>query len=422
MKQAALFPVTEENFSQCWDHMDRLRRKARRMCAVAKVGGFFANLYFLFALLLIANGLIFAHFLGSYHRFLDSLPLFPELWEKISSLILRPGDSLAVQALKLLSAAYLSAIALFAVLALVTALLYHPRRKGAPEGSFASRTASLAKAAQEAWSKSYKTRLSTSLASTLLVIIAAFVLFFAYTIHLQDANAAQALLSIFPTHDFSTNAMIYVLAAYFVCHIFSTVLLLLSRFIYRWQFPYDLMVQAEAAALLAREAPGDLSQENLALWRTERAEVLRTEALALEKEAAYQKARTMLHDAALLGDGPAMEHYARHCILSHLHESARYWLKQAIASGSATGEAVRMLRRLALKLNHRVQYLRPDAAPLTKKQILLQRCKTMFTVLWRILIALVMLAIVAVLVVLFQNDLDLSILTDFPGALSRLFR
>lgn len=263
-------------------------------------------------MLLIANGLIFAHFLGSYHRFLGSLPLFPELWEKISSLILRPGDSLAVQALKLLSAAYLSAIALFAVLALVTALLYHPRRKGAPEGSFASRTASLAKAAQEAWSKSYKTKLSTSLASTLLVIIAAFVLFFAYTIHLQDANAAQALLSVFPTHDFSTNAMIYVLVAYFVCHIFSTVLLLLSRFIYRWQFPYDLMAQAEAAALLAREAPGDLSQENLALWRAEHAEVLRTEALALEKEAAYQKARTMLHDAALLGDGPAMEHYARH--------------------------------------------------------------------------------------------------------------
>lgn len=81
-----------------------------------------------------------------------------------------------------------------------------------------------------------------------------------------------------------------------------------------------------------------------------------------------------------------------------------------------------MLRRLALKLNHRVQYLRPDAAPLTKKQILLQKCKTVFTVLWRILIALVMLAIVAVLVLLFQNDLDLSILTDFPGALSRLFR
>ena len=31
MKQAVPFPVTEENFSQCWDHMDRLRRKARRM-------------------------------------------------------------------------------------------------------------------------------------------------------------------------------------------------------------------------------------------------------------------------------------------------------------------------------------------------------------------------------------------------------
>lgn len=418
MKQPAPFPVTEDNFPQCWEYIDRLRRKSRLMCAIAKLGGFLTNLFFLFSLLLMVNGLIYSHFHGSYHWFLRSLPLFSELWEKISALLLSPGDTPVVQAGKLVACAYGASALLFIALALVIALIYHPLRKQLPEGDYEVRTAALAKAAQEAWAKAYKTNLSTSPAATLLVIIAAFVLFFAYAIQLQDALAAQALLSIFPTHDYTTNALIYVLAAYIICHILSTILLFVTRFVYHYSFPYHLMAQAETAALIAREAPGDLSPDERNQWAQERSETLRREALELEKEAAYQKAGRMLHDAALLGDVPAMEHYARHCILSHLNESARYWLEQFIASGDDIQAAKKMLLRLRLRLNHRAAYLRPDAAPLTKGQRILRALKTIFTVLIRVLTMLLFIAAVAVCVLLLTDRLEITALTDF---LTKLF-
>lgn len=417
MKQAVPYPVTEDNFSQCWESIDRFRRKARRMRAIAKLGGFLTNLFFLFSLLFLANGLIYAHNYGSYHRFLRSLPVFPELWGLISAQVLRPGDTLTVEAGKLLLCAYGASAVLFAALALLIALIYHPLSRHHPEGTYEEKTALLAKAAQEAWAKSYATRISTSIGSTILVIIAAFVLFFAYSVFLQDAGAAQALLSKFPTQDFTTNSMLYVLAAYFVCHFFSTILLLLTRFIYRYQFPFDWMVQAEAAALLAKESHDDLSQEALAALRAERAAALRSEAIELEKEAAYQKAKGMLHEAALLGDIPAMEHYARHCILSHLNESARYWLERYIAAGENTGEAKKMLLRLKLRLNHRVSYLRPDAAPLTGWQKFLRTLKTVFTILLRVFALIAFFGALAVGALLLTDKLEISALQDFLSKL-----
>ena len=280
----------------------------------------------------------------------------------------------------------------------------------------------MAKAAQEAWSQSYRTKISTSIASTLLVIVAAFVLIFSYIGYYQDPEIIIALLGVYPTPDPSTNSLLYVLVAYLLCNFFCTILLLLARPIYRYQFPYDLMAQAETAALLAREETAEaLTPEESAAHFAARAASLRNEALDLEKEAAYLKAKNMLHDAALLGDLPAMEHYARHCILSHLNDSARYWLKKCIATGEASKEAEKMLLRLRLHLNHRVAYLRPEAAPLTRNQKILRVLKIIITVIWRILILVVLLAIIAVAVLLANNNFDLSVLQDLPSAFSQLF-
>ena len=420
VKQAAPFPVTENNFPQCWTYIDKLRRKSRIMSLIARFGGFWTNLFFLFALLFAANGLIYSHFQGSYHRFLESLPLFSQVWTAVTSVVLRPGDSLTAEIIKLLLAVYGSSILLFVVLALLVALLYHPRSGNVPEDSFETGTSLLAKAAQEAWSKSYQTNISTSIFSMLLIIAAGFILLIAYTIFHGDAQEVEAMLSVFPTGNYETNCAIYTLIGYFICHIFSTVLFWLTRFIYRYQFPYDFMAQAETAALFAQEETEQLTPEEITSRRQERAATIREDAIALEKEVAYQKAKKMFHEAALLGDIPAMEHYARHCILSHLDSSARYWLERCIATGEASADAARMLRRLKLKLNHRVQYLRPDASPLTKKQIILRRVKTVFTVLWRIFVFLLLASIIALILMLIKHDFDPAFLKDLPEFLSRL--
>lgn len=419
MKQAAPFPVTEANFPQCWTYIDKLRRKSRLMSLIARFGGFWTNLFFLFALLFAANGLIYSHFQGSYHRFLESLPLFSQVWTEVTSVILRPGDSLTAEIIKLLLAVYGSSILLFVALALVVALLYHPRSRKIPEDSFENGTSLLAKAAQEAWSKSYQTNISTSIFSMLLIIAAAFILLFAYTVFLGEAKEVEAMLSVFPTSSYETNCAIYTLIGYFVCHIFSAVLFQLTRFIYRYQFPYDFMAQAETAALFAQEETKHLTPEEITSHRQERVAAIREDAIGLEKEAAYQKSKKMFREAALLGDVPAMEHYARHCILAHQDSSARYWLERCIATGEASADAALMLRRLKLKLNHRVQYLRPDAAPLTKKQIMLRRVKTALTVLWRIFVFLVLASIIALILLLIKHDFDPAFLNDLPGLLSR---
>lgn len=418
MKQPAMSPITPENFDSCWTLTDRLRRKSRRMCAIARIGGFLTNLFLLFALLFISVGLIADQVRGSFRMFVTSLPLYPDLWKAITELALKPGDSLTAQAVKLVLCAYGASILLFISLALVIALLYHPRKKAVPQGTYAERTELLCKAAQEAWARSFRTKISTSIASTLLMIVAAFVLLFSYTVYLQDANAIASLLSIFPTPDFSTNCMIYVLVAYLISNFFSTILLALTRFIYRYQYPYDFMAQAEAAVLFAREESDGLTPEEISDQRSARAAALRDEALELEKEAVYQKAKNMLHDAALLGDIPAMEHYGRHCLLSHLDESGRYWLKKAVASGEAGSDTAKMLRRLQLRLHHKASYQRPDAAPLTRGQRVLRTIKTIFTVLVRILALLLFIAAVAVCFLLLTDRMDISALTD---TLSKLF-
>ena len=132
MKKPVMPAITPENFDSCWQFIDRLRRKSRRMCAIARIGGFWANLCLLFSLLFAVNGLIYSRFRGPYHSFLASIPHFSDLWTKISLLLLNPGDTLIAQSLKLTLGAYGISILLFLALALVIVLVYHPRRRPMP--------------------------------------------------------------------------------------------------------------------------------------------------------------------------------------------------------------------------------------------------------------------------------------------------
>ena len=95
MKQCIPLPITEENFSQCWNSVDCLRRKSRRMSAIARIGGFWSNLTLLFSIFLSVNGLIYANFYGRYHAFLNTVPQFPEILSFAVSATSRSMDSLS---------------------------------------------------------------------------------------------------------------------------------------------------------------------------------------------------------------------------------------------------------------------------------------------------------------------------------------
>ena len=409
MKQRPPFPVTRENLKECWESIDCLRQKARRKAAVAGIGGFLANLFFLFSLLFVVNGLIYSRFEGPYHVFLADLPLFPGCWDYISGLLLKAGDSLPMQAGKLLLAAYGASIALLLLLTLVVSLVYHPKKQLLAEGTYVEQTAQLANIAREARSYSYKTRISTSIVSTLLVIAAAVGLLLAYAAIRNDAEAVNALLTRFPTGDAATNCLLYVLAAYFVCGILSWVLLTLTRPLYRFEFPYDYVVQAESAAIFALEE------------EAADAAALREEALALELEHNYGNAKSLLLKAALRGDVSAMEHYARHCLIGHMNDSARYWLERCVKSGQASPEAKSMLYRMKWKLRHNVRYLQPEAPPLTRGQKAKRRAMLTLTILWRIFILVLLTLTVIIIIVLVKSDMDIGVFAQLSDVIRVLF-
>lgn len=420
MMQPSPFPVNRENINICWTYLDALRRKSRLKAAISVIGGFFSNLTLLLCLIIAANALLWLRFEGTYHAFLNTLPGFPALMELLNSFILSPGDSAAVQALKLVGTTYAAAIGVFILIALVIRFLYHPLKKQLPEGTYPEQTTALATAAREARTYSYKTRLSTSIFAMIIAIVAAVVLLLAYIVYSGDAEKMIAMLSIFPTRDYPANCLLYVLAGYFLSGTVSWVMLVLTRWIYRYEFPYDLVVQAEAAAIVAPEDTESLSQEEQAAKRRESAAALREEALALELEHAYARAKALLLNAALCGDVPAMEHYARLCLLDHMNDSARYWLDRCMESGEATPEAQAMLKRMKLKLRHNVSHRRPPEAPLTKGQLAQQKLLQTLRVLWRIFILLLMVAAVAGLVVLFKNNFDIRVFADLSEALKIL--
>ena len=349
-------PVCEDNFPQCWNYIEQKRRKIRVQVLSAKMGGFFSNLFFFFCLLFGVNGLILRHFSGSYCSFLRGLSFFMKPWTQISRLF--PAErKLSSDLLRILLLSYLAGIAVFLVLHLLITLLYHPKKRTVPEGAYPQTVPHLASLTQETWQQSLKTHISSSTVSILLVIIAAFVLFFAYTFYLEDATAAQALLSRFPTSDMGTNAVLYVLFAYFIGHFLCLPMLLAARPLYYSTFPYALVSEAATAALFAENAMEEDSVESVTRRLQENAVSLREEALRSEYQHGYQIAKNLFLKAALSEDVPSMEHYARHCLLDHQNEPARYWLDRAAASGEMSPEGRNMRQRLKLGRNLNVGYL-----------------------------------------------------------------
>lgn len=419
MKKKHPFPVTPDNFPQCWAYVDKCRRIARRQVLISKIGGFVINLLFLLSVIFCGCGLLYQPSGGSFSDFLETVFFFP-LWQTVSAALLTPGAELPARIGTLLGACYGVSLLAFAALAGLVWLLYHPLKEKEPTGTYEENTAALAEQAQKCRDYSYKTRLSTSVVATVLSVLVIFLLFFAYVMYCQDPNTVIALLSVFPTEDMSSNCIIYVIILYLFSNLISSVLLFLARPIYRYEFPYDFVIQAQRSAVFAKDADASLTEAEREIKNTETAAQLREEAIALEKEAAYSKAQKMFYEAAVRGDKLSKEHYARHCLLSRMNDSARYWLKKCVASGEASKNAKKMLLRLRLGLRHNCRYLRPEEAPPTTGQKIKNVLATVIKILWRMLVVAFFIAAVFVVVTLFRSSTDPNADIEFPTSLSQL--
>lgn len=419
MEKTKLFQITEEHFAECWAYIDKRRRAASIKAAIASMSGFLVNLFFLETLVFGAAGLIYEYVSSTFDSFWETSFFFP-LWEMVCGYLQIQGGDLQSDIIRLLLAAYLVSAVLFCLLTLLVRLVYHPRKAPLPTGTYPENTDALAKLAQKGRDICYKTHLATSIVAVVFAIISIFVLLFSYIIYTEDAQLFFTLLSIFPTKDYQTNSIIYVLFLYMISSIFCTILLFITRPLYRYDFPYELVVQAQRSAILARENTDGLPAEELEARCRENAAKIREDALSLEKEKAYEKAKNMLLEAALLSDRDAMEHYARHCLLSRMNDSARYWLKKRISMGEPTPQAKKMYLRLILKLRHNVEYLKPEEAPATIGMKIKRILGIILSIILRILVVALLVVTILICVGLFKSGFDPNFFSTLPAQWEQL--
>jgi len=407
MKTNAPFPVTPDNIVQCWEFVDNCRRKARRKSAVARLGGYVTMQLFLMLLLFLVNGLVCDRLQGSYCTYLKGLPVFLPLWETVSGFLLKTGDSLTGDVIRLVVFAYVVSALVFCVLAGLICLLYHPKKKPVPEGDFPEITAALEKSAREARDYACKSHIATSVPAVVITIASAFLLLFAYMFQLQNAAVVTQALSRFPFKDVAVNCLLYVLAGYLVCEWLGSVLLLITWPVYRYDFPMEYLVQTQAAALKEKEPQLD-------------AEKLRNEAIALEKEGSYNSACKAFRKAAILGDSTAMEHYGRHCLLNHIPDSARFWLNKSAATGNKSSELKKMQLRMMLRMHHNVEFLKPDQAPVSTGRKVLGTLGAGIKLLWRLLVLALLVVSIWVLFLMFRMSTDPNYHPELPAGVSVL--
>lgn len=416
MEQNVPFPVTPENFQLCWDFVDKKRRQAKVQSAAARIGGFLVTLFFLLTLIFFGCGLILERFDGSFCDFLNSLDVFRSLWDPCADLLIQSEADLIWDICRVLGCAYAAAWLVFALLDGLVHLIYHPRREAIPSGTYAQNTALLAKKAQEARDHAVRTHIAPSIIASVLSIVAMLLVFFAYVFYLKDAAFITKLLSVFPTKDVSTNSLLYILVLYWIIGNLTAVLIFLTRPVYRFRFSQEYVVQAQRAAIYAEELHENGSLEEAAAQCKLRAVSQREEALELERSGAYALAKDALLKAAICGDVPAMEHYARHCLIGKLNDSAAYWLKACCATEEASPAAKKMLLRLRLKRQHNVHYLKPEEAPPTTAAKVKQGLKKAVSIVWKTLILALFAAFLLVFFLLFSQSTNTDVLEKLPPA------
>lgn len=358
MKNTLPKPITKDNFPQCWEIVDTERRTARKKRMISTVAPFFSNQVLLVLVFIAGNGLIHDHVPGDYGDFLEELPFLLPIWQKYSALFLKPGQSWLLQTALTALVIFLICFVVFGFFTLVVTALYHPRRKRLPNGSDKECAEQMLDQARSARVSANQTGNDASALSIFLFFAAVAGILVAYVIMAQLSY--EDIVAIFlPDADLSEpdpfgyvrNYLSFVIPAYVLLITFGFALLqqlhgLTVKPLCEYKIPYSFVAEVEYYATFVEENTEGMTEDDIRKQRAEAADAILKEALYLESIHAYGKAKQLLAQAAYGGNVSAMEHYARHHLLAHLKDPARYWLEKAVASGSASSWAVKTLKRL----------------------------------------------------------------------------
>ena len=348
-------PVTAENFPDTWLMVDayRIRAKKRRIgCIVSLWAG---GLCLLWLLLVGACGVLYEYGVLPFYDLFRQVPAFEHLWDAMEWMnVLSPG-SLWQDFLMMLILMYWLTLAVMALFYGLSQLLYRPRRRTAPEESPKENASALLANARETMEVAARIHPTGWVCFPFCLFLLEFGLL---TLCILAAGDPAPMMR---EHMTPSTPLNYLLLFFSSVGGFTAIYGLLVWILWsfcRMNLPYSFVADIECYSFFATEKAGKLTYPEVLARRKVKAAEKCQAALAAEKSGAYGKAAAMFLEAAHGGDVSAMEHYARHCLISDSQVPARYWLKRCVSSGEASKTAKKMLRRLQLGMNTGVAYIR----------------------------------------------------------------
>lgn len=336
-------PVTQENVSQVWHSVDLTRVRARQRrasCATAAITGGISLLAMTF---LVGCGVIFEWGIAPFSDFLEWLPSFLPIWSFLQPFLPHPGGSFLQYAALNGLVVFLTSLLIALASGGLVSLIYRPFSRKISEGSAKEVASALLANARETMETSVQIRA----VGWIFFLFAFFLMEFALLmLCILWLGEPEEVFSAYLTKSTLLNYLILFLGGTGGFGLVHGILLLCIHNVYRLGIAYGFVAEIERYSIYASEKPGKLTYEELLAKRKAKASEKCKEALALEKSGAYPKAAAAFLEAAHGGDVSAMEHYARHCLISDSRVPAEYWLRRCVASGQASKNAKRMLRAL----------------------------------------------------------------------------
>lgn len=358
-------PVTAENDTDVWYLVDHYRVQARKNRIICLICPWLGGLLFLPLFLLVLLNTLHAYEIQPIAGLIGLLPLAEPILSVTHLLIPRLNEGFILDfffGLGILCA--VTGLILF-LLELLISLIYHPKRRLMPEGSPKERSSALLANARETMEIAARIRPG----GWLFFLFAFFLAEFAFlALCILCGGDPAALFARYLTGSTPLNYLIVFLISTLVYGAAWGALVLLLWCFCRMKLPYSFVADIECYSIYAGEKAGKLTPEEQLANRLSKAEEKRKEALDLEKSGAYPRAATLFLEAAHGGDVPAMEHYARHCLISDSRIPAEYWLRRCVSSGGSSKNARRMLRRLRSGLPTGAAFIREETPPVSKKK------------------------------------------------------
>lgn len=371
-------PITKENFPANWQIVASTFRKTKKKYYISKISSFFGNMMFTLLALLSVNGLLYNLSNSQFPSYLEDIPYLVPIWKQWSSLFISSGQDARTQLLVTAGVVYGCSFVVHAVSALFVTLIYRPALVGLPTGTPKENATRMLAMAKDARHYSKRTRISKTAFWSFLFILCQFILLSLYCV--IEIGSADKLLELctstimkglaplitsqmtyitIQTALFVPSLIIFVLLLFLAFSFAAQLLSMVLRITYYCNVPYSFVVDVEHYYVFA-DAENDEDIEKAKEALVAQADSICQQAVELELWGAYKKSKDLFAQAAHCGHVEAMEHYARHWLVTNSKDPARYWLQKCVDTGNASSTAVKNLRRLKLRKKIQAKYLKPN--------------------------------------------------------------